>query len=69
MNETDFYFGGPNLRKLDDPAVLLDESTLPPSDLDPKLILNYPLRPDQDIDYAAYDPVETHAQGTGPVAM
>lgn len=69
MNETDFYFAGESLSKLPYPAVLLDESTLPPTDLDTKIILNYPLRPDSAIDYAAFDPIETTVQETGPNAM
>lgn len=69
LNETGCWFDGASLRKLPDPVVLLDESTLPAIDLDPTLILNYPLRPNSAIDYAAFDPIEIEAQGAGPDAM
>lgn len=69
MNETGLYFGGETLRKLPNPAVLLNEETLPPMDLDPKLILNRPLRTDYAIDYAAFDLIETQLQGDVPCSM
>lgn len=69
MDETKFEFSGDDLKKVPDPAVLSDESTLPSLDLDPKQILNYPLRPDNAIDYASFDLVEPQVQETGPDSM